>query len=531
MNITAEGDFEGQVFVPGTEPRTYDVKFTHLDLNNFRGHQELHLELTPVTVVYGPNGSGKSAVRDALEWLLSGRCPCTNERGQGPVGYEGREPSVTATIPGGGTITRTGSRLACSWAPGAKKPETAMAPVIGCEVSRARMSMQAGRFFKLTNTDRKALLWDVLDLGVTPDQVEEFLERCGQNTDLLLTVVPRASLGQLELVHDKLYARRREVNRKVDQLKGDVKLMEAQREDSDRAFLTEGQIQELLEEDEALGRRDRELLAEEQKTEHNLELMRRELDGLERAAEAQRFCGECGTPTAAQSLLVTAGAPLREAIERGEAAKPAFLETLRLESQEIARKRAEIRDKVQDGRGFRESLSNLNAAREGLKRAVVEAEGLNLLLEYFGDAPGGIMHRLIRPRIERFEAELNAVSKAWGIKIAYTSALSVEACQYHTPLVPYEGLSDGQQLLVSLAHQVVFARKFGFGLVCLDRIEALDAANRWHLFELCAELVSQPDRGVKQVFLFGVLDARPKMDADWLSCHELADHVLNHVVF
>lgn len=538
------GDLEGQVFIEDCEPqeealaevefvqREYNVKFEALDLIRFRGHQQLHLGLKPVTVLYGPNGSGKSSVRDAIEWLSCGRCPCTNERGQGPVGFDGQEPTVTATIPGGGTITRSGNRLACSWAPKSKKPELALAEYLGCDPDRARLAMQAGRFFRLDSKDRKALLWDLLDLYCTPGQVEEYLKEQKAPLDRAVSLVGRSGLGQLDLVHDKAYARRREVNRKVDELKKHLKLAEEEQSSADGIWMSEEDIQVLLDEDKALQAEDRQLVADEQKSDHELAIMKRELSVMEAQAEQQRFCNECGAPTAAQSLAETTGGTLREAIAQGEAALPAYRERMRTEADRIAAKRNEIQDKLRTVRGQRESMSTLNASREALKRHQQEVLELNLLLDYFGDGPGGIMHGVIRPKIEKFEAELNQIGQPWGLKIRYTSALTVEACQYQTAWVAYEGLSDGQQLLVSFCHQVAFARKFGLGLVCLDRIEALDSANQHRLFEVCGTLVAEADSGVSQCLLFGVHPVAPFPDKpDWFYAHQLEDYVINWVGF
>jgi hypothetical protein len=64
-------------------------------------------------------------------------------------------------------------------------------------------------------------------------------------------------------------------------------------------------------------------------------------------------------------------------------------------------------------------------------------------------------------------------------------------------------LSDGEQILVALAHQVAISRRLGLGIVVVDRIEALDAVNQAHLYRAAVELASLED-GLDHVLLMGV---------------------------
>jgi DNA repair exonuclease SbcCD ATPase subunit len=114
----------------------------------------------------------------------------------------------------------------------------------------------------------------------------------------------------------------------------------------------------------------------------------------------------------------------------------------------------------------------------------------------------GLGARVLAEGLQPFQDALNAVLRRWGMAARHDLHLRLEVYNGRA-WVPYEALSDGEALLVSLAHQVAFARLTGLGIVCVDRLEALDDERQDELLRACVEIAGEPD-GPDHILLFGV---------------------------
>lgn len=480
------------------------MRIANLHLQNFRGHRNLDLPLSPVTIITGPNGSGKSSIQQALEWLLSGCCSCTNERGQGPVIYAGaRECSVTARLPNSGTITRSNPHgLSCSWAPNHKRPEVAIAQELGCDGSQARLALNSGRYFRMSAADRKGLLYDLLGLHLSADQVRTELELLpDHDAPKVAAKVVGAGLGDLERAYKAVYGARTEANRQVKDLSATVRHHEEAQ--SEAIYLPEAEIQAILDENKRIMAHLAELEAEFSKwNPRALQNVKQRLEPFKQP-NADGFCANCGFPTPQETARAKFEEESKAQIARIEAEGPGRCETIREQVNRLQEALAENNARLQAGQQQRESQTTMANYRTTLEQQTRLAATLDMLCDLFGGGPGGLMHRMLRPRIEQFADQVNAVAAYWGLRVSYSPALLVEVSTPNSDPVPYEALSDGEQILVALAHQVAISRRLGLGIVVVDRIEALDAVNQAGLYHAALELASLED-GLDHVILMGV---------------------------
>lgn len=173
------------------------------------------------------------------------------------------------------------------------------------------------------------------------------------------------------------------------------------------------------------------------------------------------------------------------------------LETRRAEV--MARKQA-LEAKSQRAREWSEHVGALRAYRATIAEGEKTREILNELLAFFGKE--GLQRELLGAKIEPIEAELNGILEKWGMACTYempTLELRVRP-RPDSPFVPYQRLSDAEQIMVALAHQVVFSVLTGFRIVVLDRFEALDKSRQEALIQAALEVQDLVDH----ILLLGV---------------------------
>lgn len=173
------------------------------------------------------------------------------------------------------------------------------------------------------------------------------------------------------------------------------------------------------------------------------------------------------------------------------------LETRRAEV--MARKQA-LDAKSRRAREWAEHVGALRAYRTTIAEGEKTREILNDLLAFFGKE--GLQRELLAAKIEPIEAELNGILDKWGMACTYempTLELRVRA-RAESPFVPYQRLSDAEQIMVALAHQVVFSVLTGFRIVVLDRFESLDKDRQEALIRAALEVQDIVDH----ILLLGV---------------------------
>lgn len=155
------------------------TKIRSIELNHFRVHEAVKLDLAERNLVIGENGTGKSSLVDAIAWCLTGRCRGVDGRGKGQlelIQTGAAETSVTLDLAGIGTITRQFGRDGSSQS--SMKTEAILAKLKTSE-AMVHAVLYAGSFFSMHHADAKALLMGLLNvrvkaadlpgLGVDPD--------------------------------------------------------------------------------------------------------------------------------------------------------------------------------------------------------------------------------------------------------------------------------------------------------------------------------------------------------------------------
>lgn len=147
-----------------------------LTLKNWRSHVKTSFEFGKVNIVRGPNNSGKSSLAQAIEYVLTGRCDGTDERGAGAdklitVRKDAKTATITAllTVNNGlqgvreATLERmrgpSGSALTLHYGAEVMNERQWDETVDRDQVSAA---LRVGRFLALNERAQSALLSDLL---------------------------------------------------------------------------------------------------------------------------------------------------------------------------------------------------------------------------------------------------------------------------------------------------------------------------------------------------------------------------------
>lgn len=339
------------------------MKIGSVRIRNFRSIESLDLPLAPVTLITGPNGSGKSSFQGALDFLVSGRAPWTNDRGQGLselvrdgaelaevtfVAPEG-DDSITRSIPHALTMSGAPSQMSLAEA------QRRLDELIGCSGEWARLSLRAGRYFGLEEKDQKAVLYDLLGLHITDELVQKELaakeERCGLPLQKLAKKVLQGSVSaNFGRCHDRFYTARTQINKSIKSAQELLKAELAKEKDEKVACIQPPPADEVQRVQEDLAAVQTAVARREGATK---EVRRAEAEVSRLKAEVARLAADVERrPVVSRSAeeLKEAEALLDEILEQRKAAK---------EHQE-GRERARSR-----GRELKAELEALEASLEG----------------------------------------------------------------------------------------------------------------------------------------------------------------------
>lgn len=181
-------------------------------------------------------------------------------------------------------------------------------------------------------------------------------------------------------------------------------------------------------------------------------------------------------------------------LERPDAKALAAAEQRRDELEEQAAR-------AREAQGHQKSIS---AAQEEVRDLTARRDALNTLCGYLG--PHGFRQEILETRLEPLVNEVNGILQRWGMSADYQRDGFLDL-MVTTPrtgeAVPYHLLSDGEQVLIQLAHQAFLAVASGVRIVVLDRIEALDKSAQQKLMQAVFDLAG-PDGLLDHVLLMGV---------------------------
>jgi DNA repair exonuclease SbcCD ATPase subunit len=200
------------------------MKINALNLRNFRSHEATDLTFDRLNFILGPNHSGKSSICFAVEYLLTGRCPVTDERGSGADDLIRKGQSAAEVVADITVGTDQGTDVAESFQMARiktlggstlelRRPKQTIAGRQAQEWLAKRLPslpvlsacLNSGRFLEMPAQNQKNLLSSVLaDEGIpVPPEL-----RWDDN-------VERVTIAELDQAHKRAYERRTEVNRKL----------------------------------------------------------------------------------------------------------------------------------------------------------------------------------------------------------------------------------------------------------------------------------------------------------------------------
>jgi len=149
------------------------MRLDHLRLHDFRCFQDLELSFDkPVNFIFGPNASGKSTIGEAMEMALTGRCNGFNPgwRERSALARQGSDSFRIGLVVDGRKIVHRPELKDCS-----PRPEE-IAKKLGVSKEVLVALFDTGHFFSLHPDEKKRLVFDLLGLRVTKENMEAHLK-------------------------------------------------------------------------------------------------------------------------------------------------------------------------------------------------------------------------------------------------------------------------------------------------------------------------------------------------------------------
>lgn len=210
---------------------------------------------------------------------------------------------------------------------------------------------------------------------------------------------------------------------------------------------------------------------------------------------AERHQGHAARVQAAQEALSAAESELaalgstEEILRAGIEAEEAILE-----ARQVLRNHA-------DYYGMQKLVE---ANREKVHKTTEMVACLEILVPFY--APSGYQQEHTQGALGGFESLLNRWLSRMDLEGRFSADLVLEVARRGGAFVPYSRCADSAYLLSGLALQLAFAQYTGLGIVCLDRLESLDAQRREDLLHLCVDLVEGEEDAPDHIFLFGAVE-------------------------
>ena len=170
------------------------MRITKLTLHNFLNHAHSELELGGLTLIAGGNNAGKSAIKDAVQYLLTGTARTTDKRGAGAedltrVGTDGFELTAdlqVKTHSGMHDVTvsrKTGSLEVqaenITWGGKMAEKQGQLQKLLGADSRVIKACLHAGSLPELPPKEQEALLFDLMALEFEAGAIMELLHKGG----------------------------------------------------------------------------------------------------------------------------------------------------------------------------------------------------------------------------------------------------------------------------------------------------------------------------------------------------------------
>ncbi len=166
------------------------MRLNRLILHDFLNHAHSELELAGLTVVAGGNNAGKSAIKDAIQFLLTGTARTTDKRGAGAEDLKrvgGVSMEVLAELSVGDRNIRASRQRGSlevtsegvTWGGKLAEKQAALHKLLGADSRVIRACLHAGSLPELPPAEQEELLFDLMALEFNPAAIVKLLEEHG----------------------------------------------------------------------------------------------------------------------------------------------------------------------------------------------------------------------------------------------------------------------------------------------------------------------------------------------------------------
>lgn len=213
------------------------MQLTELELTNFLCFDSLKLDLggRKINVFLGRNGQGKSSIRDAIAFLLVGRCRHLQSRSDdlaSLIRSGAEQASVEGVINGIRLVRKIGLKEESLFIDGRKGTIGDLERILGFRQDQINLVLDSATFLRMSDDERCELVFGVLgnQNPLTLEMIEAYLDSKGHSVEssFLMKVVNSVAhlplVEGLDQVYERCYARRREENARVKALKALVPL-------------------------------------------------------------------------------------------------------------------------------------------------------------------------------------------------------------------------------------------------------------------------------------------------------------------
>ena len=223
---------------------------------------------------------------------------------------------------------------------------------------------------------------------------------------------------------------------------------------------------------------------------------------MDRIHAGKKFVAGMRAKLASAGKLVEARRMLAERQQAfQEMEKPPSPEELQEQIESAKVREQDLKERMEDRHRWTEYCNKTRQLTDELTQAKLERDCLNELCEFFG--PKGLQIKVLASQMEELTGELNGILGLWDMEARFELPdARLEIRRDELGWTPFKQLSDGERILVALAHQVWFAQVTGWRIVVLDRIEALDGNAQEILFSAAGSLLENDL--VDHIFMMGV---------------------------
>lgn len=166
------------------------MRITKLTLHDFLNHAHSELELGGLTLITGGNNAGKSAIKDALQFLLTGTARTTDKRGAGAEDLK-RVGGIAMEVLGEIEVGKRALQVArqagslevnsegVTWGGKMAEKQDQLHKLLGADGRVIKACLHAGSLPELPPKEQEALLFDLMALEFEASTIMELLHKGG----------------------------------------------------------------------------------------------------------------------------------------------------------------------------------------------------------------------------------------------------------------------------------------------------------------------------------------------------------------